>query len=215
MNDDDVSLAAAGGPQRGGVSRSEAVFVADTLPWSTLVELLRFFGCFGCGSGRGRSSRQIAAVAVVLSAGEVKPRARDQTSIAGGVPTPVAAPDKRSLCAPRSGSTSSQLGDCASPRVTPASRGRRLLSALVLQPNGLQLAICSALLLATSRSIAALVAQPSFPNGTGILGRLSLLDRAESGSLAEGAASATTQKPTLGAADFRFDRIISCKALMI
>ena len=107
------------------------------------------------------------------------------------------------------------LGDCASPRVTPASRGRRLLSALVLQPNGLQLAICSALLLATSRSIAALVAQPSFPNGTGILGRLSLLDRAESGSLAEGAASATTQKPTLGAADFRFDRIISCKALMI
>ena len=73
---------------------SEAVFVADTLPWSTLVELLRFFGCFGCGSGRGRSSRSIATVGVVLSAGEVKPRARDQTSIAGGVPTPVAAPIK-------------------------------------------------------------------------------------------------------------------------
>jgi hypothetical protein len=36
-----------------------------------------------------------------------------------------------------------------------------------------------ALGLATSRSLAALVAQPSFPNGTGILGRLSLLDRAE------------------------------------
>jgi hypothetical protein len=101
VNDDDVSLAAAGGPQGAGVLRSEAVFVGDTLPWSTLVELLRFFGCFGCGSGRGRSSRSIAAVAVVLSAGEVKPRARDGTSIAGGVPTPVAAPDKRSLCAPR------------------------------------------------------------------------------------------------------------------
>ena len=72
MNDDDVSLAAAGGPQRGGVLRSEAVFVGDTLPWSTLVELLRFFGCFGCGSGRGRSSRSIAAVAVVLSGGEGK-----------------------------------------------------------------------------------------------------------------------------------------------
>jgi hypothetical protein len=37
VNDDDVSLAAAGGPRRGGVLRSEAVFVADTLPWSTLV----------------------------------------------------------------------------------------------------------------------------------------------------------------------------------
>jgi hypothetical protein len=45
--------------------------------------------------------------------------------------------------------------------------------------------------LATSRSLAALVAQNSFPNGTGILGRLSLLDRAESGSLAESAARAT------------------------
>jgi len=76
VNDDDVSLAAAGGPQAAGVSRSEAVFVADTLPWSPLAELLRFFGCFGCGSGRGRPSRSIAAVAVVLSAGEVKPRAR-------------------------------------------------------------------------------------------------------------------------------------------
>ena len=83
---------------RGGVLRSEAVFVGDTLPWSTLVELLRFFGCFGCGSGHGRSSRSVAAVAVVLSAGEVKPRARGGTSIAGGVPTPVAAPDKGSLC---------------------------------------------------------------------------------------------------------------------
>jgi hypothetical protein len=51
--------------------------------------------------------------------------------------------------------------------------------------------------LATSRSIAALVVQPSFPNGTGILGRLSLLDRAESGCLAESAASATSQKPTV------------------
>jgi hypothetical protein len=101
VNDDDVSLAAAGGPQGAGVSRSEAVFVRDTLPWSTLVELLRFFGCFGCGSGLGQSSRSIAAVAVVLSAGEVKPRARDGTSIAGGVPTPVAAPENRSLCAPR------------------------------------------------------------------------------------------------------------------
>jgi hypothetical protein len=78
------------------------VFVGDTLPWSTLVELLRFFGCFGCGSGHGRSSRSIAAVAVVLSAGAVKPRARDGTSIASGVPTPVAAPaEKISLCAPR------------------------------------------------------------------------------------------------------------------
>ena len=48
------------------------MFVGDTLPWSTLFELLRFFGCFGCGSGRGRSSRSIAAVAVVLSAGGVK-----------------------------------------------------------------------------------------------------------------------------------------------
>ena len=33
-------------------------------------------------------------------------------------------------------------------------------------------------------------AQLSFPNGTGILGRLSLLDRAESRSLAESAARA-------------------------
>jgi len=33
-----------------------------------------------------------------------------------------------------------------------------------------------------------------FPNGTGILGRLSLLDRAEGGSLVESAASATNQK---------------------
>jgi hypothetical protein len=40
----------------------------------------------------------------------------------------------------------------------------------------------------------ALLAQPSFPNGTGILGRLSLLDRAESGSLADSAARATMQK---------------------
>jgi hypothetical protein len=32
VNDDDVSLAAAGGPHRAGVSRSEAVFAADTLP---------------------------------------------------------------------------------------------------------------------------------------------------------------------------------------
>jgi hypothetical protein len=45
--------------------------------------------------------------------------------------------------------------------------------------------------LATSGSIAALVAQPPFPNGTGSLSRLSLLDRAESGSLAESAARAT------------------------
>jgi hypothetical protein len=37
VNDDDVSLAAAGGPQRAGVLRSEAVLVRDTLPWSTLV----------------------------------------------------------------------------------------------------------------------------------------------------------------------------------
>lgn len=50
------------------------------------------------------------------------------------------------------------------------------------------------LLLATSRSLAALVAQHSFPNGTGILGRLSLLDRAESGSLVESAARATLRE---------------------
>ena len=48
--------------------------------------------------------------------------------------------------------------------------------------------------MATSRSIAALAAQPSFPNGTGILGRLALMDRAESGSLAESAARATKGK---------------------
>ncbi|MGZ6670421.1 MAG: hypothetical protein ACXVH3_37870, partial [Solirubrobacteraceae bacterium] len=43
---------------------------------------------------------------------------------------------------------------------------------------------CTVALLATSRSPTAVVAQHPFPNGTGILGRLSLLDR-ESGSLAE------------------------------
>jgi hypothetical protein len=48
--------------------------------------------------------------------------------------------------------------------------------------------------LATSRSIAALVAQPSFPNGTGIVGRLALLDGAESGSLARSAVWATMQR---------------------
>jgi hypothetical protein len=47
--------------------------------------------------------------------------------------------------------------------------------------------------LATSRSIAVLAAQPSFRNGTGF-GRLSLLDRAGSGSLAESAARATKEK---------------------
>jgi hypothetical protein len=52
--------------------------------------------------------------------------------------------------------------------------------------------------LATSKSIAALVAQPSFPNGTGILGRLSLLDRVEGGSLAESAAWATERQPGQG-----------------
>jgi hypothetical protein len=60
-------------------------------------------------------------------------------------------------------------------------------------------------LVATSRSLAALVAQHSFPNGTGILGRLSLLDRAESGSLAESAARATKRerlRPGLGLARF-------------
>jgi hypothetical protein len=33
--------------------------------------------------------------------------------------------------------------------------------------------------------------------------------------MGQSAGTATMQKPTLGAADFRFDRIISCKALMI
>ena len=47
---------------------------------------------------------------------------------------------------------------------------------------------------ARSGSLAGLVAQPSFPNGTGTLGRLSLPDRAESGSLADSAARATMRK---------------------
>lgn len=58
------------------------------------------------------------------------------------------------------------------------------------------------MLLATSRSIAALVAQPSFPSGTVILGRLPLLDHAEGGTLAESAAWATEQKLDQGARAF-------------
>jgi hypothetical protein len=48
--------------------------------------------------------------------------------------------------------------------------------------------------LATSRSIAALLAQPSFPDGTGIVRPVVAVGSAVSSSLAESAAWATLQK---------------------
>jgi hypothetical protein len=107
---------------------------------------------------------------------------------------------------PRPDSAATELGAVSNATTTPpplrrdvlARRRRRERPGGICEPPAVNPAN---LLLVTSRSLAALVAQHSFPNGTGILGRLSLLDRAESGSLAESAARATKQEHALVALD--------------
>ncbi|MGO9898269.1 MAG: hypothetical protein ACLP0J_00930 [Solirubrobacteraceae bacterium] len=64
--DDGVASASSEALGRWGEVWSEAVFVGERLPWSTLGELLRVFGLLALQACPRSIPRSLAAVAVVL-----------------------------------------------------------------------------------------------------------------------------------------------------